>query len=98
LQQIAGFQIPKVNFSETMSFRGGRRGNYRNNNSNNRDNTKKSEVSEADSNNPVIAKFQIYQTELDQKHDRHERLVKASRDITIESKRIIFLLHNIDSR
>lgn len=78
-----------------MSFRGGRRGNYRNNS--NRDN-KKVEVSEVDSNNPVIAKFQIYAAELDDKHDRHERLVKSSRDITIESKRIIFLLHNIDAR
>lgn len=80
-----------------MSFRGGRRNNYRNNN--NRDNSgKKSHEVDVDSNNPVIAQFQIYSTELDDKHDRHERLVKASRDITIESKRIIFLLHNIDAR
>ena len=32
---------------------------------------------------------------LDAYHDRHERIVKQSRDITIESKRIIFLLHRI---
>lgn len=35
---------------------------------------------------------------MDAKNDRHERLVKISRDITIESKRIIFLLHTIDER
>lgn len=40
----------------------------------------------------------VYAAELDDKHDRQEKLVKASRDITIESKRIIFLLHNIDPR
>jgi hypothetical protein len=77
-----------------MSFKGNRR-NFKNN----RDNSNKrpNEV-EVDSNNPVVAQFQIYSKELDDKHDRHERLVKASRDITIESKRIIFLLHNIDPR
>lgn len=33
---------------------------------------------------------------MDNKYDRYERVVKQSRDITIESKRIIFLLHTID--
>ena len=37
--------------------------------------------------------FQDYRNELDCSHDRRERLVKLSRDITIQSKRIIFLLH-----
>ena len=37
--------------------------------------------------------FQQYQIELDYNHDKRERLVKLSRDITIQSKRIIFLLH-----
>ena len=37
--------------------------------------------------------FQQYQNELDCSHDKRERLVKLSRDITIQSKRIIFLLH-----
>ncbi len=31
--------------------------------------------------------------QLDNKHDKHERLVKLSRDCTIQSKRTIFLLH-----
>lgn len=47
-------------------------------------------------NSPVIKQFQEYAIELDAKHDRYERLIKISRDITIESKRIIFLLHTLD--
>uniref|UniRef100_A0A8C1PF13 Translin-associated factor X n=1 Tax=Cyprinus carpio TaxID=7962 RepID=A0A8C1PF13_CYPCA len=39
----------------------------------------------------------FFQRELDTKHDKHERLVKISRDITIESKRTIFLLHRVTS-
>ncbi|XP_037946558.1 translin-associated protein X-like [Teleopsis dalmanni] len=46
---------------------------------------------------PVLNAFQAYRAELDAKHDRHERIVKLSRDITIESKRIIFHLHSIES-
>lgn len=46
--------------------------------------------------NPTILAFQQYAKEIDEKHDRHESIVKLSRDITIESKRIIFLLHNVD--
>lgn len=76
-----------------MSYKGGRRNNK---NDNSRDNIQP-EVA-LDLSNPVITQFQKYAIELDDKHDRHERLVKASRDITIESKRIIFLLHNIDPR
>ncbi|XP_017472586.1 PREDICTED: translin-associated protein X isoform X1 [Rhagoletis zephyria] len=51
-----------------------------------------------DEQNPVIIAFQDYALELDDKHDRYERIVKLSRDITIEAKRIIFLLHTIDGR
>ena len=46
-----------------------------------------------DESSPIIQAFRKYQTELDSRHDKHERLVKLSRDVTIESKRIIFLLH-----
>ncbi|XP_056464952.1 translin-associated protein X [Gadus chalcogrammus] len=49
------------------------------------------------SSSPVIAAFKVFQQELDTKHDKHERLVKISRDITIESKRTIFLLHRVTS-
>ena len=48
-----------------------------------------------DSESPYKDVFQIYRGELDAKHDKHERLVKLSRDCTIHSKRIIFLLHRI---
>ena len=37
--------------------------------------------------------FRECREELDAKHDRHERLVKLSRDCTIQSKRAIFTLH-----
>lgn len=46
---------------------------------------------------PIIAAFKVFQQELDTKHDKYERLVKLSRDITIESKRTIFLLHRVTS-
>ncbi|KAK5908231.1 hypothetical protein CgunFtcFv8_016306 [Champsocephalus gunnari] len=51
----------------------------------------------AQSSSPVIAAFKVFQQELDTKHDKHERLVKISRDVTIESKRTIFLLHRVTS-
>ncbi|EDW38820.1 GL13728 [Drosophila persimilis] len=51
-----------------------------------------------DEDNPIVQAFRNYSIELTTKHDRHERIVKLSRDITIESKRIIFTLHSIDSR
>jgi len=43
----------------------------------------------------VLQMFGGFQTELDTRYDKHERLVKLGRDVTIESKRIIFLLHRI---
>ncbi|XP_075978574.1 translin associated factor X [Anticarsia gemmatalis] len=43
---------------------------------------------------PVLAIFKAAALKLNDRQDRHERLVKLSRDITIESKRIIFLLHS----
>ncbi|XP_072247384.1 translin-associated protein X [Leuresthes tenuis] len=49
----------------------------------------------ANPSSPVVAAFRVFQQELDTKHDKHERLVKLSRDITIESKRTIFLLHRV---
>jgi len=49
-----------------------------------------------DVNNPILEAFSKIGTELDDKHDRQERIIKQGRDITIESKRIIFLLHTVD--
>lgn len=44
----------------------------------------------------IQQQFRLYARELDDKHDRQERIIKISRDITIESKRIIYLLHTIN--
>uniref|UniRef100_A0A182J5F2 Translin-associated protein X n=1 Tax=Anopheles atroparvus TaxID=41427 RepID=A0A182J5F2_ANOAO len=68
---------------------GGRRG---------KDNESVVSCAQVDENNPIIQCFRGYAAELDAKHDRYERIVKCGRDITIESKRIIFLLHTIDPR
>lgn len=46
-----------------------------------------------ESNSEVIKNFQNYAIELEEKQDKYERIIKLSRDITIESKRLIFLLH-----
>ncbi|XP_065919270.1 translin-associated protein X-like [Dysidea avara] len=43
----------------------------------------------------ICTLFRQYQQELDSSHDKKERLVKLSRDVTIQSKRIIFLLHRL---
>lgn len=50
---------------------------------------KKSGLSEESS---LYKSFITYQTELDKRNDKHERLVKLSRDVTIQSKRAIFSL------
>ncbi|BES95678.1 Translin-associated factor X [Nesidiocoris tenuis] len=47
------------------------------------------------SDNPVLGAFKMFSEELTAKHDKYERIVKISRDITIESKRLIFTLHNL---
>lgn len=43
----------------------------------------------------TLAMFESFREILDEKNDRYERLVKLSRDLTIQSKRIIFLLHRV---
>lgn len=52
---------------------------------------------DSDVSSAVTSAFKVFQQELDTKHDKHERLVKLSRDITIESKRSIFVLHRVTS-
>lgn len=39
--------------------------------------------------------FREYSKTLDQKNDKYERVYKASRDVTVRSKRIIFSLQRI---
>lgn len=60
--------------------------------------TRNDNSKESDTDNPVILSFREYSKILDEKNDRYERIVKQSRDITIESKRIIFLLHTYDMK
>ncbi|KAL1140808.1 hypothetical protein AAG570_000736 [Ranatra chinensis] len=50
---------------------------------------------EIDSDSVIVRAFQQFGKELDGKNDKYERLVKISRDITIESKRIIFGLQGL---
>ncbi|CAH2039883.1 unnamed protein product, partial [Iphiclides podalirius] len=73
------------------------RGRYRNNRHHNQ-HTLSSVAREAavslPADSPVLAMFKAAALKLNARQDRHERLVKLSRDITIESKRIIFLLHS----
>lgn len=48
-----------------------------------------------DTADPVQKMFGEISLYLDSRHDKREKLVKLSRDVTIESKRIIFCLHRI---
>ncbi|TKA80068.1 hypothetical protein B0A49_10656, partial [Cryomyces minteri] len=41
---------------------------------------------------PFLPMFETFRAELDEHHDRRERVIKASRDITAASKKIIFSL------
>ncbi|GJP51429.1 hypothetical protein CLOM_g10594 [Closterium sp. NIES-68] len=41
----------------------------------------------------VAAEFEEYARRLDEINERRERLVKASRDVTIQSKKVIFAIH-----
>ncbi|CAK4030625.1 Translin-associated X [Lecanosticta acicola] len=44
---------------------------------------------------PFMSMFERFRAELDEHHDRRERIIKASRDITAASKKIIFTLQRI---
>lgn len=75
--------------------RGGeRRGKFRGRNAKSaKDTTPNAARPTIDPNSPVMKLFDEFREELDEKHDRNERIVKLSRDVTIESKRVIFTLH-----
>nr|XP_034177457.1 translin-associated protein X [Osmia lignaria] len=55
-------------------------------------------VENINENSLIVQQFQAYSAELVERHDRFERILKVGRDITIESKRIICLLHTIDKK
>lgn len=65
-------------------------------NNNRRSKPKPKNVDTIDENNPILCEFLKMRDLIDDKNDRYERIIKISRDITIESKRIIFLLHTAD--
>lgn len=44
---------------------------------------------------PFIGMFESFRADLDAHHDRRERIIKASRDITASSKKIIFTLQRV---
>ena len=44
---------------------------------------------------PFMPMFETFRAELDAHHERRERCIKASRDITAASKKIIFTLQRI---
>ncbi|KAF2159515.1 hypothetical protein M409DRAFT_70964 [Zasmidium cellare ATCC 36951] len=48
--------------------------------------------STATSSSPLMPMFEHFRAELDEHHDRRERIIKASRDVTAASKKIIFTL------
>ncbi|XP_078352114.1 translin-associated protein X-like [Oculina patagonica] len=75
-----------------MAAVGKRRGEKRSRTQTNESNFPKRQI---DENSPIIKSFRKHQQELDSRHDKHERLVKCSRDVTIASKRIIFLLQRV---
>jgi len=51
----------------------------------------------AGSESPFMPMFQTFRDELDEHHDRRERIIKVSRDITATSKKIIFSLQRVRS-
>ncbi|KIX00245.1 uncharacterized protein Z518_10384 [Rhinocladiella mackenziei CBS 650.93] len=44
---------------------------------------------------PFILMFESFRSELDEHHDRRERIIKVSRDVTAQSKKIIFALQRV---
>ncbi|XP_004927402.1 translin-associated protein X [Bombyx mori] len=76
-----------------MSGRGRQR-SYRNRNQQTLSTVAREAAASLAPDSPILAMFKNAALKLNERQDRHERLVKLSRDITIESKRIIFLLHS----
>ncbi|KAB0398386.1 hypothetical protein E2I00_009342, partial [Balaenoptera physalus] len=77
----------------------GRSGGFRKRKHDNFPHNQRREGKDVNSSSPVMLAFKCKFSghELDARHDKYERLVKLSRDITVESKRTIFLLHRITS-
>ncbi|KAJ5638927.1 hypothetical protein N7528_001317 [Penicillium herquei] len=52
-------------------------------------------IMESESAGSILSVFENFRNELDEHHDRRERVIKASRDITALSKKIIFALQRV---
>jgi hypothetical protein len=48
------------------------------------------------SSSPFVAMFEGFRAELDEHHDRRERIIKASRDITASSKKMYWTMAEIN--
>ncbi|EER23095.1 hypothetical protein D8B26_004401 [Coccidioides posadasii str. Silveira] len=53
------------------------------------------DMADTEQTSPVQSLFMYFRNELDEHHDRRERIIKVSRDVTALSKKIIFSLHRI---
>ncbi|KAI8937801.1 hypothetical protein NX059_005498 [Plenodomus lindquistii] len=60
-----------------------------------RDGAMADEKTEQSTPSPFVAMFEGFRADLDEHHDRRERIIKASRDITAASKKIIFTLQRV---
>lgn len=62
----------------------------------NHDGAEKSKCKDGDApTGPFMSMFEVFRSELDEHHDRRERIIKASRDITAASKKCIFSLQRV---
>lgn len=56
------------------------------------DGVEKKEKEATETVSPFMPMFEVFQKELDEHHDRRERIIKASRDITAASKKMYVLV------
>lgn len=89
---MLSYESPKL-FNIHLNFTGRQR-SYRNRNQQTLSTVAREAAASLAPDSPILAMFKNAALKLNERQDRHERLVKLSRDITIESKRIIFLLHS----
>ncbi len=59
----------------------------------NHNGTEKGSAEEGANASPFMPMFEVFRTELDEHHDRRERIIKASRDITAASKKMYVLIY-----
>ncbi|OAG42158.1 hypothetical protein AYO21_03612 [Fonsecaea monophora] len=53
------------------------------------------ESSQSETKSPYLPVFEAFRAQLDEHHDRRERIIKVSRDVTAQSKKIIFALQRV---